>query len=85
MKFDNDECVSYDITIHDIVKTWWGNENKFKTDSHGLYSTTSCDSHIMFTSMMLCRMFGNKNPMHFTIDWVPIIHEVSKGYIFLLG
>ena len=73
MNFDNDECVSYGITIHDIVKSWWVNENKFKTNSHGTYSTTSCDAHIMHISMMLCRMFENKIPKHFTIDWVPII------------
>jgi hypothetical protein len=67
------------------VKTWWGNENKFKDDSHGTYSTASCDAHIMYTSMMLCRMFGKKIPTHFTIEWVPIIHEVAEGYTFDWG
>jgi hypothetical protein len=52
MKFEDDECTKYEKTIHDIVKTWWGNENKFKNDSHGTYSTTSCDAHIMCTAMM---------------------------------
>jgi hypothetical protein len=85
MKFENDECASYDITAHDIVKTWWGNENKFKVDSHVIYSTTSCDAHIMYATMMPCRMFRNKIPTHFTIDWVPIIHEVAEGYTFDWG
>jgi hypothetical protein len=64
MKFENDECASYGRIVHDIVKTWWGNENKFKADSHGIYSTTSCDSHIMYTAMMFCRMFRKKIPTH---------------------
>jgi hypothetical protein len=85
MKFKNDECVSYKITIHDIVKTWWGNENKFKADNHGTHSTTSYDSHIMYTTMMLCREFVKKIPTQYTIDWVPIIHEVENGYTFDWG
>ena len=35
--------------------------------------------------MMLCRIFGKKNPTHFTIEWVPIIHEVVGGYTFDWG
>ena len=34
---------------------------------------------------MLCRMFGKKSPSHFTIEWVPIIHEVVEGYTFDCG
>jgi hypothetical protein len=85
MKFEKEECASYDRIVHDIVKTWWGNENKFKADSHGIYSTTSCDAHIMYVAMMLCRMFGKKIPTHFTIEWVPIIHEVAEGFTFDWG
>jgi hypothetical protein len=32
--------------------------------------------------MILCRMFGKKNPTHFTIEWVTIIHEVVEVYTF---
>jgi hypothetical protein len=35
--------------------------------------------------MMLCKMFGKKNPTHFSIEWVPIIHEVVEGYTFDWG
>ena len=31
---------------------------------------------------MLCRLFGGKNPAHFTVEWVSIINEVVKGYTF---
>ena len=82
LEFERKECTQYARNGHDIVKTWWENENKFKANSHGIYSTTSCDSHIMYVAMMLCRMFGKKIPTHFTIDWVLIIHEVAEGYTF---
>jgi hypothetical protein len=39
----------------------------------------------MHIAMILCRMFKNKIPTHFTIDWVPIIHEVLGGYTFDWG
>jgi hypothetical protein len=82
MKFEKDECTSYDRIFHDIVKTWWGNEKKIKANIHGIYSTTSCDAYIMYTTMILCRLFKKKNPTHFTIEWVPIIHEVAEGFTF---
>jgi hypothetical protein len=80
MKFEDEECTKYDKILHDIVKTWWGNPSKFKTDTHGIYSTTSCDAHILYIAMILCRMFIKKNIAHFTIEWVLIIHEVVEGY-----
>jgi len=85
MKSEDDECTKYGIIVHDIVKSWWGNQNKFKIHSQGIYSTASCDAHILYIVIMLCIMFGNKNPTHFTIEWVPIIYEVVEGYTFDWG
>jgi hypothetical protein len=82
LKFEDEECIEYDRTIHYIVKTWWGNPIKFKSNTCGVYSTTFCDSHIMYITMILCRIFGRKNPAHFTVEWVPIIHEVDEGLHF---
>ena len=31
---------------------------------------------------MLYRLFGRKNPAHFTVEWVSIINEVVEGYTF---
>ena len=67
LNFEDEECTKYDITIHDIVKTWWGNPSKFKYDTHGVYYTTSCDAHIMYISMMLYIIFGRKNLVHFVL------------------
>jgi hypothetical protein len=85
MKFEKDECTGYDRFVHDIVKTWWGNENKFKIDIHGIYSTSSCDAHIMYIAMMLCRLFGKKSTTHFIVEWAHIFHEVAEGFNFYWG
>jgi hypothetical protein len=81
-KFEKEECIR---SVHNIDKTWWGKENKFKENSHGIYSMTYCDAHIMYIPMMLCRLYGKKNPAHFTIDWVHIIHEATEGFTFNWG
>jgi hypothetical protein len=82
LDFERRECTQYGRTGHDIIKTWWGNPTKFKSDAHGIYSTTSLDAHILYIAMMLCRLFGRKNPAHFTVEWVSIINEVVEGYTF---
>jgi hypothetical protein len=84
-RFKKEECVDYDRSIHDIIQSWWGNKNKFKVDRHGIYSTYSCDAHIMYIDMMLCRLYGKKNHAHFRVDWVPIINEVGEGFTFHWG
>jgi hypothetical protein len=47
-----------------------------------MYSTTSLDSHILYIAMILYRLFGKKNPTHFSIKWVDIMNEVVEGYTF---
>ena len=32
--------------------------------------------------MMLCRLFRKKSPTHFPAEWVPLLHEATKGYNF---
>jgi hypothetical protein len=32
--------------------------------------------------MMLCKLFGKKNPCHFPAEWVPFLEEVLEGYSF---
>jgi hypothetical protein len=39
----------------------------------------------MYIAMMLCRLYGKKNPAHFSVDWVPIINEVAEGFTFHWG
>jgi len=37
---------------------------------------------MMYVAMMLCRIFGKENSAHFLLPWVPIMHEVAKGFSF---
>jgi hypothetical protein len=46
LDFERRDNIQYGITGHDIINTWWGNPSKFKSDAHGIYSTTSLNSHI---------------------------------------
>ena len=40
LEFEQREYVQYSRSGHDIIRTWWGHLEKFRTDSHGLYATT---------------------------------------------
>jgi hypothetical protein len=40
---------------------------------------------MVYIDLMLCRLFGKKNPTHFPTEWVPLTHEVAEGYSFNWG
>jgi hypothetical protein len=82
LDFERRECTQYDRNGHDIIKTWWGHMEKFRTDTHGMYATTSLDAHMLYIAMILCRLFGKNNPTHFLVEWVAIMNEVAEGYTF---
>jgi hypothetical protein len=82
LEFERKECIQYARSGHDTIRTWWGHPEKFRTNAHGTYTTMSLDAHMVYVAMMLCIMFGNKSPMHFSVEWVSIMNEVAKGYTF---
>jgi hypothetical protein len=82
LEFEQKECVQYARNCHDIIKSWWGHPERFRTDAHGIYATTSLDAHMVYVAMMLCRLFGKKIPTHFSVEWVSIMHEVAEGFTF---
>jgi hypothetical protein len=82
LEFEQHECIQYDKTYPDIIKTWWGHPEKFRADVHGIYATTSLDTHMIYVALMLCRLFRKKSSTHFPVAWVPIMHEVAEGYSF---
>jgi hypothetical protein len=82
LEFEQHECIQYDKTYPDIIKLWWGNLEKFRADIRGIYATASLDTHMIYIALMLYRLFRKKNPTHFPIAWVPIMHEVVEGYSF---
>jgi hypothetical protein len=59
-----------------------GTSGKIQGDAHGMYATTSLDDYMLYIAMMLCRMFGKKNPTHLSVEWVAIMNEVTVVYTF---
>jgi hypothetical protein len=83
--FNQEECVQYDLQLPQLIKYWWDDENKFKIDSLGKYATSSCKLGKLYVTTLMCRLYGEKNPNHFKLEWVPIMHRVISGYNFNWG
>jgi hypothetical protein len=80
--FQRKECIEGGQTYADMIRGWARDENKFRTDLHGIYATTSLNEYMVYVAMMLCRLFGRKDPCHFNADWTPFLEEVSEGRSF---
>jgi len=76
-EFDEEECPEGVKNYPNLIKDWWARPEKFRAHTHGIYATTSLDTHMMYVTMMLCRLFGRENSSHFLLSWVPIMHEVT--------
>ena len=37
---------------------------------------------MLYVAMMLYNPFEKKSSTHFSVEWVPIVNEVAKGYTF---
>jgi hypothetical protein len=44
--------------------------------------TATLEPHIMYITMMMCRIYEKENTTHLFLQWVPIIHTVAEGYSF---
>jgi hypothetical protein len=82
LDFEQKECIQYDKSYLDIIRSWWGHPEKFRADAHGMYATTSLAVHMIYVAMMLCRLLEKNIPTHFPVKWVSIIHEVAEDYTF---
>jgi hypothetical protein len=76
------ECVEGGQTYPDMIRGWARDENKFRANEHGIYATTSLNEYMVYLAMMLCRLFGRKDPFHFNADLTPFLEEVSEGCNF---
>jgi hypothetical protein len=65
-------------TYLDIINDWWRNKAKFKSDTHGVYATTSLNEYMVYVVMVLCRLFGKESPTHFPAEWVPLCMRPHK-------
>jgi hypothetical protein len=80
--FDKKECAQYGKNLPDLIKDWYSRPEKFRVDSHGIYTVSALEPHIMYIAMMMCRLYGKENTTHFFLPWVPIMHTVAEGYSF---
>jgi hypothetical protein len=81
-EFQRKECIEAGQTYPDMIRGWARDENKFRADLHGIYATASLNEYMVYVAMMLCRLFGRKDPCHFHADWTPFLEEVSEGRSF---
>jgi hypothetical protein len=81
-EFQRKECTEVDRTYPDMIREWWRCPSKFRVDTHGVYATTSLNEYMVYVAIMLCILFGRKDPCHFHEDWVPFLEEASEGYAF---
>jgi hypothetical protein len=80
--FQRKECVEGGQTYLDMIRGWARDENNFRANEHGIYATSSLNEYMVYLAMMLCRLFGRKDPFHFNADWTPFLEEVSEGRSF---
>jgi hypothetical protein len=64
-EFQRKECTEANQTYPNLIKGWWRCPSKFRADTHGNYATASLNEYMVYVAMMLCRLFGKKNPCHF--------------------
>ena len=82
LEFEQQECIQYDKSYPDIIKSWWGHPEKFRANAHGMYATTSLETHMIYVAMIRYILFRKKSPTHFPVEWVSIMHKVVEGYAF---
>jgi hypothetical protein len=80
--FSKNECDQYGKNLFHLIKDWCSHPEKFRADSHSVYSISSLEPHFMYIAMMMCRIYGMENTTHFYLPWVPIIHSVAEGFSF---
>jgi len=82
MDFDRKECAQYGRNLPDLIKDWCSCPEKFRPDNDGTCVVSSLEPHMMYISMMMCRLYGKENNAHFFLPCVPIMHTMENGYSF---
>ena len=67
----------YGKSLSELIKDWCSCPEKFRAESHGIYTISSLELQFMYIAMMMCRFYGKENTTHLFLPWVPIIHTVA--------
>jgi hypothetical protein len=62
-----------------MIRGWARSEAKFRDDSHEIYARASLNEYMVYITIMLCRLYGRKDPCHFHANKVPFLEESSEG------
>ena len=65
----------------DVTQTWKLGGGKLKWDKTGMYSITSLSAPHSFTTIMMCRLFGNLNNSKFSMEWLLLIDATVNATI----
>jgi hypothetical protein len=82
VNFNNKECDRFGKSLSELIKDWYSCPEKFRAESHGIYSFSSLEPQFMYIAMMMCRIYGKDNTTHLFLPWVPLIHSVVEGFSF---
>jgi hypothetical protein len=81
--FKAKELNAQELDMVGLIRDWWYDPTSFKSKSNRLYPTQSFKRPYILATTMFCRLYGEKDPQHFKLEWVPLMHQVTeKGKIF---
>jgi hypothetical protein len=81
-EFIKEKVKKEEMQMAHLIREWWYDPDSFKVIGEKIYHVTRLKKSPMLVSIMLCRLYGEKNPSRFKLSWVPIIHQVLVGNIF---
>jgi hypothetical protein len=58
VNFNNKECDHYGKSLFGLIEEWCSCPEKFRAESHGVYSISSLEPKFMYIAMMMCRIYG---------------------------
>jgi len=61
--FKKKECEKFGKILSDLIKDWYLHPTKFRVDSNGIYKIPSLEPQFMYTTMMVCRIYGRRTPL----------------------
>jgi hypothetical protein len=81
-KFIKEKFKKEEMQMAQLIREWWFDPDSFKVIGDKMYHVTRLKKSPMLVSIILCRLYGEKNPSRFKLGWVPLIHQVLAGNIF---
>jgi hypothetical protein len=62
-----------ELQMVDLIREWWNDHNSFKIIGDKIYPIPRLKKPPMLVSIMLCRLYGEKDSFKFKLGWFPFI------------